>query len=132
MESAGRIFGKWSVSERPITAEQIVLSAWARAVGKNIARNTRPSKLVRTRLVVEVDDAVWQKNLFVLSRHILGNLERAVGPKLVDEIEFRILPRRRGPQRAAVAMTLFPDEADGIADPVLRDIYKAARRREIA
>ncbi|MCU1257438.1 MAG: hypothetical protein JWO80_323 [Bryobacterales bacterium] len=130
MEKASRIFGRMNVRERPITAEQIVLSAWARAVGKKIAQNTRPAKLVRTRLVVEVEDAVWQKNLFVLSRHIVGNLGRAVGPGLVDDVEFRIIPRRREPQRAAAAMPLFADEADRIADPVLRDIYKAARRKE--
>ncbi len=132
MESASRIIGKWASSDRPITAEQVVLSAWARAVGKNIARNSRPAKLVRTRLVVEVQDAGWQKSLFVLSRHILSNLEKAVGPGLVDDLEFRIVPRRREAQRATTAMPLFTDEADRIADPVLRDIYKAARRREIA
>jgi hypothetical protein len=132
MERASRIIGQMNVRERPLTTEQIVLSTWPRAVGKRIAQNTRAAKLVRTRLVVEVEDAVWQKNLFVLSRHILGNLERAVGPGLVDEVEFRILPRRREPQRAATAMPLFADEADRIADPVLRDIYKAARRKETA
>jgi hypothetical protein len=132
MERASRIFGQMDVRERPLTTEQIVISAWARAVGKRIAQNSRAAKMVRTRLVVEVEDAVWQKNLFVLSRHILGNLERAVGPGLVDDVEFRIMPRRREPQRAPSAMPLFQDEADNIADPVLRDIYKAARRKEIA
>jgi hypothetical protein len=81
-------------------------------------------------LVVEVEDAAWQQNLFFLSRHIVGNLERAVGPGLVDEVEFRIVPRRKEPHRATRAMPLFDDEAERIVDPVLRDIYKAARRKE--
>ncbi len=132
MERASRIIGKLNAPERPLTDEQVVLSAWARAVGKKIAQNTRPSKMVRTKLVVEVEDAAWQRNLLSLSRHILSNLERAVGPAMVDDIEFRVVPRKREMERAAESMPLLRDEADHIADPVLRVIYKAARRKEIA
>jgi hypothetical protein len=49
---------------------------------------------------------------------------------LVEDLEFRIVPRRREPQRAAQAVpALFPDEADGIDDPVMRGIYKASRKK---
>jgi len=132
MERASRIIGNLPVAEAPITPEQVVLSAWPRAVGKRLAQNTRAVKLVRTRLVVEVEDQTWQRNLFTVSRHILSNLAKHVGPKIVDDLEFRVMPRRREPQRALHSAPLFSDEADGIQDPGLRRLYVAARRRETA
>jgi hypothetical protein len=133
VESVSRIFGKLNEADRPIGLEQLVLSAWKGAVGKKIAARTRPAKLVRTRLVVEVEDQIWQRQLFVLTRQILANLEVKVGRGIVDEVEFRIVPRRREPQRAPASVPgLFTDEADQIADPIMRHIYKAARRKESA
>lgn len=133
MESVSRIFGKLNVADRPISPEQLVLSAWKGAVGKKIAIHTRASKLVRTRLVVEVEDQIWQRQLFVLTRQILANLEVKVGRGIVDDLEFRIVPRRIEPQRAAVSIPgLFADDADKIADPIMRHIYKVARRKESA
>jgi len=136
MQRASRIIGQLQVAESPITKEQVVLSAWPRAVGKRLAQNARAVKLVRSRLVVEVEDQVWQRNLFTLSRYILSNLAKHVGPNLVDDLEFRIMPRRRAPQRALHATPLLhpqtADEADAIQDPGLRRIYKSARLRESA
>ncbi|HTP30565.1 MAG TPA: DUF721 domain-containing protein [Candidatus Acidoferrales bacterium] len=104
-------------------------SAWPDAVGKRIASHTRVTKLVRTRLVVEVEDSTWQRQLFSLSRHILHNLEKALGPGLVDDLEFRVVPRRREPLVARVSTPGISDDADAIADPVLRDLYKVSRRK---
>lgn len=111
--------------------EQIVCAAWPRAVGKKIAQHTRAAKLVRACLVVEVEDAVWQRNLFLLSRQIVTNLETALGPGVVTFVEFRILPPRREPQRAPAALRPF-DESDSIADPGLRRLYRAARLKQLA
>lgn len=134
MERASRIIGGLNVRERPLSNEQLVLSAWPKAAGKQISAHARPAKLVRTRLVVEVEDRVWQQQLRTLQGFMLRNLERAIGPGIVEELEFRVVPRRREPQRAVAATgagTLF-DEADGIADPVLRRLYRSARERETA
>jgi hypothetical protein len=130
MESVSRIFGKLDAADRPISAEQLACSAWPAAVGKKIAVRTRAAKLVRTRLVIEVEDKIWQRNLFILSRQILGNLDKRLGPGVVDDLEFRIVPKRIAPQRAE--SSLFTDEADRIADPIMRHIYKAARHKETA
>ena len=51
----------------------------------------------------------------------------------MDDLEFRIVPRRREPELARAAMpALFADDADAIADPVLRDIYKQSRKKALA
>ncbi len=132
MERVSRIIGKVHGAEAPITPEQIVIGAWPRAVGKRLAQNTRAIKMVRTRLVVEVEDQVWQRNLFTVSRFILSNLAKHVGSGVVDDLEFRVVPRRREPRRALHSTPLLQDEADGILDPGLRRLYVAARRRETA
>lgn len=140
MQRASQIIGRISTAPKRssdrtpvIEAEQVACAAWARAVGAKLAKHTRPAKLVRGRLVVEVEDETWKRNLFSLARHIMGNLERAIGPGIVTDIEFRVLPRRREPQRAQTLELSPPpvqaDEADGIEDPVLRRLYRTSRSK---
>ncbi len=135
MERVSRIIGNLAVPESPLSAEQVVLAAWPRAVGKRLAAHARALRMVGKRLVIEVEDNLWQRNLFGLSRHILSNLSKHVGPGVVDDLEFKVYPRRREAQRASVSTPLLDahlDDAEAIRDPGLRRIYKAARRRETA
>ena len=53
--------------------------------------------LVRNRLVVEVEDAVWQRQLWTLRGQILQRMEQVLGRKIVEEIEFRIAVPRMKP-----------------------------------
>jgi predicted nucleic acid-binding Zn ribbon protein len=130
MERASKLIRGLRLSGDVLSAGELACAAWPQAVGKRIAAHTRASRMVRTRLIVEVEDCIWQRQLFALTPHILNNLARNVGGGLVEDLEFRIVPRRREPQRAAQAVpALFPDEADGIADPVLRGIYRASRKK---
>jgi hypothetical protein len=129
MERASKLIRGLRLSGEVITPEQLACAAWPEAVGKKIAGHTRAAKLVRTRLVVEVEDHTWQKQLFTLTRHILNNLEKTLGRGLVDDLEFRIMPRRREPDVARAAMPALFDDADAISDPVLREIYKQSRKR---
>lgn len=128
MERASKLIRR--LSGEMITPEQLCCAAWPEAVGKKIAGHTRPAKLVRSRLVVEVEDQTWQRQLFALTPHIMNNLEKTLGRGLVTDLEFRIVPRRREPLVARQAMpALFADDADAIADPVLRDLYKLSRKK---
>jgi predicted nucleic acid-binding Zn ribbon protein len=130
MEPASKLIRQLRLSSDVLSAGELACAAWPQAVGKRIAAHTRASRMVRTRLIVEVEDFIWQRQLFALTPYILRNLEKSVGGGLVEDLEFRIVPRRREPQRAAQAVpALVPDEADGIADPVLRGIYKASRKK---
>jgi hypothetical protein len=115
-------------------AGDIVCAAWKRAVGKKIAAHTRASKLVRDKLVVEVEDWLWQRNLMGLSRQIMKNLEQAIGPGIVADLEFRLMPPRRGPRLAETSLPAFDlaDESNGIADPGMRRIYRMKRKKEVA
>jgi len=133
MERASKLIRGLGLHANSMTPEELACAAWPQAVGKKVAGHTRAAKLVRTRLVVEVEDKTWQYQLLTLSRDILKVLEKNLGAGLVDDLEFRVVPRRREPQRAAEAMPgLFADEASAIEDPVMRSIYKAARKRALA
>jgi len=130
MERASKLIRSLRLSGDVITPEQLCCAAWPEAVGIKIARHTRPAKLVRTRLVVEVEDNTWQRQLFALTPHILNNLEKTLGRGLVEDLEFRIVPRRRDAVIARQAVpALLPDDADSIADPVMRDLYKLSRKK---
>ena len=114
-----------------MSVEQLACAAWADAVGRKIAAHTTPLRMVRERLIVEVEDDVWRYQLFALRHQILRRLTEQIGPGIVEDLEFRVAPARRGPQRAEASTSeLEPqDEADRIADPVLRRLYKSARMK---
>ncbi|MCL4401130.1 MAG: DUF721 domain-containing protein [Acidobacteria bacterium] len=131
MVRASRLIRKLGLPPDALNAGELVRHAWPGAVGKTVAAHARAVDMVRSRLVVEVEDNVWQRQLFSLAGQILRNLEKQLGPGLVDDLEFRIVPPRRGPQRAAFS-TARGDEADGISDPVLRHIYRASRKKALA
>lgn len=131
MERASRVLRKLSLPQGTFTPEAMVCAAWASAVGKKIAAHTRAARLVRTHLIVEVEDAVWRRQLFVLREQIRRKIDESVGAGVVEDIEFRVMPARLGPHRAQHAAA-GADEANGIADPVLRNLYKASRKRELA
>ena len=131
MERASKVLGKLNLPDGTVTQEAMVCAAWANAVGKKIAAHSRAVKMVRAHLVVEVEDAIWQRQLFVLRRQIQVKIDESIGAGIVEDIEFRVSPRRLGPVRAQQSVTQS-DEADGIGDPVLRNIYKASRKRELA
>jgi len=116
-----------------VSAEQLVCAAWSAAVGARIAKHARAERLVRTKLIVGVDDSVWQRQLFGMSRMILSKLTENLGERLVvDELEFRVAAQKRGPQRAERSTTRPPDEADGIEDADLRRLYVTSRKKELA
>ena len=124
---------KLKLASHGVTEEQMAGAAWPLAVGKTIANRTSVISLVRTRLVIQVEDKIWQRQLFTLRAQILTRLEEALGRRIVDELEFRIVvPTRKPVQSAVLPQNAIVDEADDIRDPVLRGIYKSARRKATA
>lgn len=132
MERASKVISGLRLPGDTINAEELARAAWAEAVGKKIAGHTRAARMVRSRLVVEVEDQTWQRQLFALTPHILGNLAKNLGLGVVEDLEFRVRPRRREPGRAEQAVPRSEDEAVDIADPVLRGIYRASKKKALA
>ena len=131
MERVSRLIGRLRLPPNSVSPEELARAGWPVAVGKRIASHTRAASLAGSRLIVEVEDGVWQRQLSVLRVQILKKLEEVLGPSLVSEIEFRIAIARRLPQRAE-RLKPAGDDADEIQDPVLRKIYKDKRKRASA
>ena len=113
---------------------EVAKRAWVVAVGKKIAKHTKATTLVRTTLVVEVEDFIWQKQLFTLRTQIVDKLATLVGPDIVKDVEYRIGVPKRVPQReerAAHSQPTLWDEANDIRDPVMRKVYKFSRRKAL-
>lgn len=128
MERAGRVLAKLKLANHGVSDEQIATSAWPAAVGRKIAARTRALGLVRNRLVIEVEDAIWQRQLWTLRGQILTAIEQVLGRPIVGELEFKVGVPRMKPVRAEHSGAAV-DEADLIRDPTLRSVYKAARKR---
>jgi hypothetical protein len=133
MERASKLIRGMKLPVGTLSGEELACAVWPQAVGKKIAAHTRAARMVRTRLVIEVEDITWKGQLNALSRQIVWNLEQVLGKGMVDDLEFRVLPLRREPQRAVEAVpALFADDSAAIADPVMRSIYRAARKKALA
>lgn len=140
MERAGRIITKLKLARKHFTLEDLTCAAWPAAVGKRLATRTRAVTLKGGRLIVEVEDDLWRRNLAVLHVQLLKNLGELLEGAAPTQIEFRIGIPRRPPQREEShgGFTLSPpairsaDDADDIADPVLRRIYINSRRKALA
>jgi len=139
MERAARVLQASKITNKILDADEMARAVWPAAVGKVIAARTSRLRMVRTKLVVEVEDATWQKQLFTLSHQILERLQRTTGTTAITEIEFRIGIRRREPQRAdGTRNPLFEaaadpaDEAEQIQDAVLKKVYRLSRKKATA
>ncbi|MCP5110378.1 MAG: DUF721 domain-containing protein [bacterium] len=130
MERAGKVIARWKNSGTGVSSEDLARAAWSVAVGKRIAVHTTGIDLVRTHLIVRVDDEIWQRQLWSLRWQILDRLAEVLGKGVVEDLEIRVAPRRIPPKRANAAKPASSDEADCIADPMLRRLYK--RKRESA
>jgi predicted nucleic acid-binding Zn ribbon protein len=129
MERAGRIAGKLKLAAGVADPGVLACAAWKVAAGKKIAGHTRAVSLVRGKLVIEVDDMVWQRQLFSLRHFLLRNLAQEVGDGVVTDLDFRPVPKRRGPQAAQSARPqVVQDDATRIEDPFLRGLYREAVR----
>jgi hypothetical protein len=89
---------------------------------------------VRGKLIVEVEDFTWQRQLAPLEHFLLRNLRDALGEAIVESLDFRPMPRqtieRRMPQMAETSRP-SGDIGERIDDPVLAWNYrqsKAAKR----
>jgi hypothetical protein len=123
MERAGKTIAKLK-SAANISPEELARAVWPEAVGKRIAGHAIAVSLVRGRLVVEVEDAIWRKQLYLLRYQIVERIAQVLGEGVVNEVEFRVGVRKRPPQVAERA-----SGAEDIADPVFRLLYQQGKKR---
>ena len=132
MERASKVLGKLSLPEGTVTPEAMVCAAWAGAVGKKIAAHARAAQHGARALIVEVEDAVWQRQLFVLRRQIRRKIEKSIWRR--DAWRTSNSAWRRGGANRSVRSTRWrsADEARCHRRPGAPQIYKASRKRALA
>lgn len=124
MQRAARVIGKLRVADD----ESLARAAWPAAVGKRIADRSVVASLTGTRLIIQVEDSVWQSQLYAMREQILARIEQTAGRRLAQSLEFRVaIPRPKAQRDQTFALN--SDDADLIASPGLRNIYKASRRK---
>jgi len=132
MERVAKSLARLKLSDA-ISTEDLARAAWPAAVGKRIASHSWAKSMVRDSLIVEVEDAVWRKNLFQLRFQILGKLSEILGSGIVQDVEFRVPTLKRPPQPARrLNESASADEAERIDDPGMRIVYKQARKKASA
>lgn len=126
MERAGQLFSRSSLVRKLLQPQEMVIAAWPSAIGRRLGLRARAVASRGDALIVEVEDALWQKNLELLEPQILNNLKNVLGSLAPKRLEFRLAVPRRPPQHETVAAR---DESDRIADPTLSLLYRRSRRK---
>jgi predicted nucleic acid-binding Zn ribbon protein len=129
MQRAVRLIQNSKLSKQLGCDEDVARAIWPEAVGKVIAAHTSRVRLVRSTLIVEVEDAIWQRQLHTLTAQILSRIRNLTGSMFVEDLEFRIGVPRRQAQRATPPDA---DEADKIADSGMQRVYRMSRKRSSA
>lgn len=130
MERAIKLLGQSEFARKCLSDEELARAAWARAVGPKIAGHSAVAGLIRGRLVVDVDDAVWRSQLTTMRKQVVAQVNKVVGRDIVVEIEFRVAAQRRQPGREFAPVRGI--NAEGIADPILGRLYRASQKKETA
>jgi hypothetical protein len=124
-----QVLSGWAPSERGASREPIALleAGWAEIVGAEVAKNSRPARIVDGTLVVTTRSSAWSHQLSFLGEHVL----RAVAARLpgaeVARLRFRVgtLTERRpvppSPARAsAIARARERPQAASAAEALAR------------
>ena len=70
-----------------------IWAVWEGAVGAAIAKNAHPEWIKKGKLRVRVLDPIWLQELGFVKETIKEKLNKSLGRKAVETIEFRLGPR---------------------------------------
>ncbi len=82
-----------AVGQSPEVAEAAALAAWKHATGEGLQSHAIPIRLESNILIVEVRDAIWQKQLGTMKEQLLFRVNSVLGQPLVKNIELRVNPK---------------------------------------
>lgn len=114
---------------------------WRRIAGEGLRDHAVPSRLEGTTLIVSVADAMWQKQLQMMSSELIFRLNKLLRRSLVERFEFRVDPRavrahttrsESAPRAAAPLPANIVSSAAAIQDPELRERFVRAAGNCIA
>jgi len=83
-------------------AEAACIAAWKHIVGEGLGNHAVPVQLHHQKLVVVVEDRMWQRQLEQMRGQLLFRLNSLLGQTLVRSIELRIDPKTLAKFRATL------------------------------
>jgi len=102
--------------------ELAVKLAWARAAGAGLRRHAVAFRLDGRVLLVSVADAIWQKQLQLMSAELIYRMNNILGQSIIESLSFRIDPAALSENPAASAMR----EAQTPREPAPTELLFAA------
>lgn len=91
-----RTDGSLKTANKPEPAD--LYAIWRNAVGPRLALHAQARRRSGSKLIVEVVDSHWKRQLAPLEQDILRKLSGVTGARIFDSISFRITPRRNLPE----------------------------------
>lgn len=91
MEDIGSIIGS-VVSRMDINTKlktSSIFNHWEEIVGEEIAKRSRPEKLVRRILYISVATSTWANELSLMSEKLIDRINSFAGEDLVGTLRFR-------------------------------------------
>jgi predicted nucleic acid-binding Zn ribbon protein len=83
-----------SSSDLPFNPEDaLIWRVWDEVVGDMVARNASPVWIKKGRLRVKVSDPIWLQELSFMEETLRRNLNKRLGRKAIDKIEFKMRSR---------------------------------------
>lgn len=117
-------------------AEEIIRCAWEHLAGKMLAVRTRPLRVFENRLIVEVPDSSWPRQMRRYENLLIERIGRLIGEKVVTGIEWHVNPALAAPLAAPTPAAdalppRIPPKTDAslegaaqkIRDPELRQLF---------
>ena len=125
-------------------AEDLIRSAWTHLAGRQLAARTRPLRIYRGRLVVEVPERSWARQLRRFEGALLDRVNRLLGERRVNDVEWHANPALDGaappspPRKPPVREKMRQEDASdaslhaaaqAIGDPELRELFLRTARK---
>jgi len=101
--------------------EAAAIAAWKHAAGEGLRNHAVATKLEGNTLVVEVRDAIWQKQLATMKSQLLFRVNSVLGQTLLQNIEFRV-----NPKAVSVAQLEKAESAEILDNEVPIELWSAA------
>jgi predicted nucleic acid-binding Zn ribbon protein len=101
-------------------AEAAALAAWKHAAGEGLRDHAVATKLEEKTLIVEVRDAIWQRQLAIMKRQLIFRVNSTLGQPIVKEIELQINPK------ALSATAQRPTNTDIADNEIPLELWSAA------
>ena len=101
--------------------EAAAIAAWKYATGESLRNHAVATKLQDKTLIIEVRDAIWQKQLWDMRGQLLFRVNSVLGSRVINNIELLV-----NPKAVIVEQSKKREPADVLDNEVPLELWSAA------